>query len=165
MPLFVYDADNVRPKRISEGVGISLVETDANVSFQLTGTYQTAGTWTPTITQGVGVTGTINLATYRLTGKICTVHVHITILSPGTSGQQIVIGGQPAIIQPANETLAGVSMIFDSGVGFYVGIIRVVGGTDWRFYHHSSSSAMGGSPSFGLVNPDSVAFSGTYAIP
>src|SRR5512138_2983596 len=56
--------------------------------------------WTPTVTQSGAVTVTVTYARYCLVGKVCHVQARLAVTGSGTETNAIVIGGQPAAIQP-----------------------------------------------------------------
>lgn len=125
-----------------------------------------AQNWTPTVTQSGAVAVTVTTARYSISGDICHVQVLLAITGSGTSGNAIIIGGQPAAIQPANTggIVMGSVRILDTGTAFYVGSVVAVGATDFRFYTDGTANYVGISPAFGLANGDSISFQASYEI-
>jgi hypothetical protein len=126
------------------------------------------GTWTPTVTQGVGVAVTVTAASYRIVGKICHTEVILKVTGAGTGGVLIIIGGQPAIIQPTNilaEFLPiGICGVFDVGTAFYYGFVTPQTATDWRLRDSNTQNHMGVNPNFALANGDYINFTATYLV-
>jgi len=121
--------------------------------------------WTPTLTQSVGVTATIHEARYKVLEKVARVQCRLAITSAGTIANGIIIGGQPAAIQPAAETLVGTFLLLDAGTAYYIGGIRAVTATNWQMFAHNQASSVGAAPSFALASGDALYFQGSYRIP
>lgn len=133
--------------------------------LNLTATNYLSGTWTPTVNQGGAVTCTVNHARYRVREKMAFVNLRVTITSAGVIGNGIIIGGQPAAIQPVAETLLGVSMLLDSGTAYYAGAVRAVTATNWQIFAHQGASSVGASPSFALASGDVIYMELAYDLP
>lgn len=124
--------------------------------------------WTPTVTQSVGVTVTVSYAKYMIIGNVAIVLVRLTCTTAGTTNNNIVIGGQPAIIQPVDtgaNAVIGSGMILDIGAGHYQGSLIAVGATDFRFRRDdATNSYVGQSPNFALANTDQIGFQAAYEV-
>ena len=135
-------------------------------AFGSTGATDTAGTWTPTVTQSGSVAVTINSARYRISGKLCHVQARLSVTGAGTAGNGIVIGGQPSAIQAiSTEVLIGHFLLFDSGTAYYTGAVRAVGAANWQMFGHLEGGSLGADPSFALAAGDVLYFAGTYELP
>lgn len=121
--------------------------------------------WTPTITQSGSVSITINYARYALLGKTAIVQMNVEATAAGTTGNAIVIGGQPTNIQPAQ--LGGVFSVIghglvENGTTRYVGVVYAVSATEWRMW---KSGDAGNSPigtTFALASGDEISMFGVF---
>lgn len=123
--------------------------------------------WTPTITQGVGVTITVTRARYTVIGGLVVIQGQVVATSAGTATQPIVIGGIPAGILPAGVTVStpiGVGTVLDQGVGIYAGILRTPSSTTFDIIYPSTNNIIGITPNFALANTDIISFRATYEI-
>lgn len=121
--------------------------------------------WTPTVTQSVSVTCTINNAHYMVLGTIVIVQVRLAITSAGTTNNPIVIGGQPAIMQPVYSGVShviGAINILDSGTANYSGSLIAVGATDFRGIADGLGNYIGSTPNFALASGDVISFIAVY---
>lgn len=122
--------------------------------------------WTPTVTQGVAVTLTVDYARYMLLDQSVVTVVNLDITSAGTNGSAIVIGGVPTIIQPAETGLVDVigNGIINTvaPVVNHHGALISVGVSDWRFVADGSSNYVGFNPAFALANTDKISFQASY---
>ena len=122
--------------------------------------------WTPTLTQGVAVTITVNYARYVIIGQTVVMMIRISCTSAGTAGNFISIGGQAAIIQPANAsgvTVIGSGIINDDSAGTnYQGALIAFGATDWRFIINLATNYFGINPAVTLASPDAISFVASY---
>ena len=118
--------------------------------------------WTPTITQGVSVTVTVNFAEYVVIGPVAYVWWELNVTSAGTSGSAIVIGGQPAAIQSVRasaELVIGHGEIDDSGTAHRSVRVLATSATGWRmqFYNDFANAGTAGVISaFALASGDRV---------
>lgn len=123
-------------------------------------------TWTPTVTQGVAVTVTVNYARYVVIGQTVVMMIRLSCTSAGTAGSVISIGGQGAIIQPTNTsgvTVIGSGIINDTSAGTnYQGAIIAFGATDWRFIINLSTAYLGSNPALTLASGDAISFVASY---
>lgn len=122
--------------------------------------------WTPTFTQSVAVTATINYARYTVIGW--TVHLvgNITFTSGGTAGNNIIMGGLP--VNNANVfgadvyNVAGHFFYLDSGTASYNGHVYGRANNNVAFIDWSTNSFLGISPNFAIANNDRLGFNITY---
>jgi hypothetical protein len=122
--------------------------------------------WTPTVTQGVAVTITVNEAKYCIIGKVCHYYADISIKGPGTSGNDIVISGLPAAARPAwlGAIPVGPARMVDANPGtLYVGALIIISATTFKVSVDRMGQA-GTNPNFALADGDDLRFSGTHCI-
>ncbi len=122
--------------------------------------------WTPTVDQGGAVNVTVDEAKYALIGKICHVQAKLTVTGAGTGGNSIIIGGQPAAIQPAltSGAPAGTGIVVDTGTASYPGILSIVGATTWYIIDAGTRNYVGLNPNIALGNTDVILFSAVYRV-
>lgn len=122
--------------------------------------------WTPTVTQSVSVTATVDYARYAVLVNTAIVQVKLTITGSGTAGQIIAIGGQPSPIQHGNtnslQSVIGSGIILDSGNVYYQGAVVSRGPTIWSFIVSGNGNLVGAAPNFGLAANDVISFQCTY---
>lgn len=127
-------------------------------------------TWTPTITQSVGVAVTVNYASYNITNRIGVISCKVTCTGAGVANNDIIIGGVPAIVQPtfAGSRAIGSGQVLDTGVAYYSGVLVAVGGSDFRIYVHNNppaaGSAIGSNPNFALAAGDEISMTAVYQV-
>lgn len=124
-------------------------------------------TWTPTVTQGVGVAMTVNYARYTTISNVVIMVVRLAGKANGTAGQPIVISGIPAAIRTANlgpgtiNTL-GTALVIDADTAWYHAAVTAWAANDWRFIAHNVTAPVGAQPNFGLAINDIISFQATY---
>lgn len=121
--------------------------------------------WTPTITQSGSVTITINYARYVLHGKLAHVQFNVETTAAGTTGNAIVIGGQPANIQPAQ--LGGVFpvlgiFLIENGTTRYTGAVYAVTATEWRMWKSGDSGNSPVGQTFALASGDEISIDAIF---
>jgi hypothetical protein len=116
--------------------------------------------WTPTITQGVGVTCTITYARYCLIGPLCYICANLAVTSAGTGANDIKIGGLPKT--PAANGSYGTGWINDNGTGWYSGAALYVEANVFKFRCHLETDDVGSDPNFALANNDAILFFALY---
>jgi hypothetical protein len=120
--------------------------------------------FTPSVTQGVGVTLTAYYSWYIRLGPLVIVASQLAITSAGTGGQPIVIGGLPPGAAPMNVTsdpVIGAAQIIDAGVGYYEGNLTVKSASEFRMIPHTGNY-FGVIPNFALAANDVISFTGVY---
>ena len=125
--------------------------------------------WTPTITQSVSVTATINQARYTIIGNTVHVYAEVTATSAGTAGNAITIGGFPSVITPftfyvADISPLGTASVLDQGVGTYAGMLVALSDTAWHLWSPATNNNIGANPSFALANTDIIVWNATYEL-
>lgn len=118
--------------------------------------------WTPTVGQGGAVSITVSSARYVLLGDIVVAQGYLGVTGAGVAGNGIIIGGQPAAIQSPTGAVVGSIRIQDTGTAQYVGVLYVVGATDWRILCHNEGDYCGADPNFALANGDAIWFHASY---
>jgi hypothetical protein len=125
-------------------------------------------TWTPTVTQSGAVAVTVNRARYKVVNDICHTEVQLTCTAAGTGNNAIVIGGQPAAIQPAWTgywAVLGHVMVHDAGTAYYVGVVLAVAATTWHFMRDAATLGyIGQDPNFALAIGDVISINATYEV-
>lgn len=124
-------------------------------------------TWTPTVTQGVGVSVSVAYARYAVVGDIVTHQIYLNITSAGTAGQPIQVAGIPAAIQPTNVSVAvsaiGTAVVVsNSAATWYHAALVATAANDLRMVINQNPSYLGTLPNVGLVNGDIISFQATY---
>jgi len=119
--------------------------------------------WTPTVTQSGSVSVTVTQGRYMTIGDTAIVQVSLSVTGTGTAGNAVVIGGQPAAIQSANNAVVlGHAWISDISSANYAGVLVAIGATDWRVVCHTEADYAGTDPSFALASGDAIRFHAAY---
>lgn len=119
--------------------------------------------WTPTITQSVSVTATVNFARYTIIGNTVITQARLAVTSAGTTNNAIIIGGMPTAMSQANiPSEIGIIIINNAGTGFYVGMLVVAAANDWRGRAHLETNYIGITPNFALASGDFIGFQAAY---
>lgn len=114
-------------------------------------------TWTPIITQGVGVTFTQTIAKYVQIGKVTIVTCNLAVTSAGTGGQVITISNLPVTILGSPRSL-GSGTVTNTGTASYSADVQVTTGTTVVFIGFNQGQAVGAAPNFALANGDVISF-------
>lgn len=124
--------------------------------------------WTPTVTQSVAVAVTVNVAKYLVSDddKV-NAYAELTVTGAGTGGNNILIGGIPAAVQPAGLILGtistiGIVQIYDTGTSFYLGQVVPSAATSWGLRDSSTRNLMGALPNFALAAQDVISLRVSY---
>lgn len=99
--------------------------------------------WTPTVTQGVGITLTSNNSKYMQIGKLVVGTVYVSFSSAGTASSTITISVPP--VTPASGYSGGSIgnfRYFDSGTAHYVGTATLSGTTLINLYRDNTGGAL-----------------------
>ena len=126
-------------------------------------------TWTPTITQSGAVAATVTRARYKIVNKICHTEVSLAVTAAGTAANAIVIGGQPAAIQPSYSYTPGgfpigVAQVVNAGTATYVANVATLTATTFQFRAGATDNWVGVNPNFALANGDFIFFTATYEV-
>jgi hypothetical protein len=91
------------------------------------------GTWTPTITQGVGVGVSLNEASFFRAGRFASFSATLTCTSAGTAANTIVVGGFPFSMKTySTYSILGVGGVLDASAAMsYDGNLRWAGATSF----------------------------------
>jgi hypothetical protein len=124
--------------------------------------------YTPTVTQGVGVTATVVTARYTEVNKVVFVQVFLTFTSSGTASNQIIISA------PVTSSAAATDGNFGGAVGaggFFKSATTVETNvtvnlrnttTFWFNANGTAVNVLGVTPTFNIVNTDFCFFQATY---
>lgn len=130
----------------------------------------TTGAWvdfTPTMTQGVGLTITVTRARYMIMGKTAVVQMVLSITSAGTGGSSMVIASIPAAIAPAatgTNRICGTAHYSDGGAVFYVGAVQATTSSTLQFRTNASTSEFGANPAVTAASGDTMSLNLSYEI-
>lgn len=135
--------------------------------FLLLNAYTGWVSWTPTITQGVAVTKTVNYAKYRIDGTTCQVSVGCTITSAGTAGQGIQFT-LPITAASSSYRAAGSAAYYRAGITQYYTLTALFDATSASYVIFANDAStnlyFGQAPSFGMANNDGLILNLTYEI-
>jgi len=119
--------------------------------------------YTPTITQGVTLSKTVNYAKYKQIGKTLYVNISMTITSGGTAGNRIRTS-LPIPVISADVVVLGSGYYFDAGTAHYPGTAIIYDVNTVELYTHASANAIGASPGVTAANNDVMAYNLVYEI-
>lgn len=139
--------------------GCSEVDTSFVTTNILSDVLGASTTWTPTVTQGVAITGlTIAKNNYRVNGKTILIRAKITMGSAGTATNAVSIGGLPTlfpIIAADNEMPIGTFVYFDSSAStYYQGVCVATGVSTFTLQTNNVTGAFGTAPAVTIASPD-----------
>jgi len=135
---------------------------------QLNGIGEAWTSYTPTVTQGVGVTCTVNYAKYARVNKIIHVSVALQFTSAGTANSSIVVSlpVTAAAGTGAFGNSLGAGGFFDlSALAQYSGSVQQNGTTGMSLYSDQASgggSFLGQFPAVTIANGDYMFLFATY---
>lgn len=121
--------------------------------------------YTPTLTQGVTVTKTVNYARYMKVGRMVTVQGFLTVTGAGTAGQPIIIGLPFTAVYNSLPQEVGTGTVFDSSASqAWKGQGILQSATTVYFRASGSSGSVLGTVdmSAGLAVGDQVSFTAAY---
>lgn len=119
--------------------------------------------WTPTVTQGVAVTATVNRARYVVLADTVIIQCRLDITSAGTAGNPIVVGGLPLAMAAASSVLpVGAGLVYDVSVAAYNVVVVGNTTTSVQFWGYNVAGLVGVTPNFALANGDFIGFQITY---
>lgn len=149
-----------------KSVACKLVDTNLNVTGYIDDVVGDSDTWTPNVTQDVGVSVTIDQAKIRRTGRVVNLRAKLTVTSGGTLGSAVIIGGIPteyAANSSQTSNSVGVATIRLGGT-FYVLSCRFQSTSQLSFINDGATSLFGISPSVALSANDLIEFTINYEI-
>ena len=117
--------------------------------------------WTPTVTQNVAVTCTVNYAKYVVLGPLLYICARLTMTSAGTANNAISIGNLPS--NPADSSAWGGMLLYDVGTNVYEATVYSAGAAI-NFYEGVAAAPVGQSPNFGLAINDVLYFYALYPV-
>ena len=121
--------------------------------------------WTPTVTQGVAVTVTVDYARYFSLGKLVFLLAHLTVTSAGTGGTVITIGGLPLtnINSTGNSKTSGTFGLRDASIPTnYTGSVHGGATTLAMRTDNTAGSGIGQIPNLALASGDTIGFTLAY---
>jgi hypothetical protein len=143
-----------------------LATATADIAGAFPNGYGAWSTYTPSLTQSVTVTKTVEYARYTQVGKLISVQVSVSATSTGTAGQPIVIG-LPA--DPSGFRAIGSCYVFDSSAGTFFAGILIRQGTSLASIVIGNGAGVtniaggtGGGFTAALASGDIVTFMATY---
>ena len=118
--------------------------------------------YTPTLTQGVTVTKTINHARYCQIQKTVIVQIFLTVTGAGTASQIVAVG--LPFFAKNNNAFVGSGFVYDASTDVIYNILPTAdaGPTFTMFYQTGNN--FGASPAVTLANTDQLRFQLAYEI-
>ena len=119
--------------------------------------------YTPTLTQGVAVTKTINTARYCQFQKTVIVSVKMTVTGAGTGGQFVTVG-LPISARSANAAPVGTMSVYDLNTNVWYNLGPQLNTVNDCYAFYQAGFAFGASPAITLAAGDQVFMSFTYEV-
>lgn len=116
-------------------------------------------TWTPSLSQSVTPTQTVQYARYTQSGREVTVQAQIAPTGSGTANQKVLVGGLPVNVSNA-EYGQGTFRFFDSGNTNFVGASTPSSASSLEFHHDGNGNYFGSNMT--VTNGDVMHFLFTY---
>jgi hypothetical protein len=118
--------------------------------------------YTPTLTQGVTVTKTIQSAKYCQIQKLVIVNVALNVTSAGTSNVGIIVGLPKNVL--STDGSYGAGFVYDaSGNALYHSTVNGQSSSTVQFLYQTGSP-VGQSPTFALASGDIIRFTIAYEV-
>ena len=111
-------------------------------------------TWTPIVTQSVGVTVTNTLSRYARYGRAIIATFNLVVTSSGTGSNQITVS--LPVTAAAASSGGGSGVITDTGTAIYSGYWSLNSTTTAHLLCHAETAPAGSDPNFALVSGDSM---------
>jgi hypothetical protein len=160
-----------RPSAPIEGQEIYESNTDRIYSWSgsawvLTGGLGAGETWTPTVTQGVGVSVTVNRAAYTKMGRRVSGECHLTCTSSGTSSTDVSVTIPLPRAAAINHAI-GTGYFIDSGTGNVFPVVAYLNGVSSMAFMRTavdgtSAVYLGSSGLTQLTSGDTISISINY---
>ena len=112
--------------------------------------------WSPTVTQSVGVGVTNNYSRYMRAGRLILAITNLTMGTDGTATNDIVIGNLP-VAAATSSGIFGVFYLLDVGNTIYTGSAVGSSTTAVKMYVSGNGTPLGTTPNIGLVANDVLA--------
>jgi hypothetical protein len=136
---------------------------------QLNGIGEAWTSYTPTVTQGVAVTATVNEARYARVNKIVIVKAHLSLTSAGTASS-VIVCSLPTGLNAVNTTgvfrpTAGLGLFYDTSTTtqYLLGCQASAGGMQF-VSDVVGGNNFGATPAVTIANGDFLAFTITYEV-
>jgi hypothetical protein len=142
-----------------------LTQSSASSTYATQTNFSNTGwtSYTPTITQGVTLSKTVNYAKYKQIGKTIYVNISMTITSGGTAGNRIRTS-LPIPVISADIVVLGSGYYFDAGTAHYPGTAIIYDVNTVELYTHATANAIGASPGVTAANNDVMAYNLVYEV-
>ena len=118
--------------------------------------------YTPTLTQNVTVTKTINNARYCQIQKTIIGCVQLVMTSAGTAGQFVNVGLPIAAKTTGVANMAGNGYIYDASTNTIYNVVGVVNTSTTMAFYYQTGNFWGSSPNIALASSDQISVFFTY---
>jgi len=116
--------------------------------------------YTPTLTQSVTVTKTINSARYARIQKIVTCDILLTCTSAGTAANGVVVG--LPIAASGTQRLVGTGFIYDASTAIVYNVSAITASSTTVQFFYQTATGWGFSPNIALALNDQIRILFTY---
>lgn len=117
--------------------------------------------YTPTLTQSVTVTKTINVAKYCQLQKTIICDISLTATSAGTAANEVTVGLPIATAATTNRVI-GTGFVYDASTGTVYNCTAYNATTTTAKFFYQTAFGWGFSPNIALANADQIRFLFTY---
>lgn len=117
--------------------------------------------YTPTLTQSVTVTKTVNVAKYCQIQKMITCDISLTATSAGTAANEVAVGLPIATTATTNRVI-GTGFIYDASSGIVYNVTAYNATTTTAKFFYQAAFGWGFSPNIALANGDQIRMLFTY---
>lgn len=117
--------------------------------------------YTPTLTQSVTVTKTINNARYARLQKIIICDIALTCTSAGTAANEVAVGLPIATLATTNRQI-GSGFVYDASAGFVYQVQAYNATTTTAKFFYQAPFGWGFSPNIALASSDQIRMLFTY---
>lgn len=117
--------------------------------------------YTPTLTQNVTVTKTINYARYCQIQKTIFVQGQLTITGAGTAANEVVVG-LPITASSFTSRIIGPAYIYDQSAFVMYNLSAYMASSTTVKFFYQNGTGWGFQPNIALANTDQISFSFCY---
>jgi hypothetical protein len=117
--------------------------------------------YTPTLTQSVTVTKTVNYAKYCQINKLIVVDVHMTCTGAGTAGNAVLVG-LPITAASVTGRNIGALWLYDASTNTLYNCASILNNSTTAKFLYQTGSEWGISPNLALANTDQISFQFCY---
>ena len=118
-------------------------------------------TYTPTFTQVLTITKTVNYAKYKQIGKTVIVQIDLTATSGGTGNNEVKVGLPLAALSATNRN-TGHGHIYDASTGIVYNISPILTTTTTVRFFYQTAFGWGFSPNIAIAAGDFISLTLTY---